>query len=472
MDKLVSPSEDKRHYLKADVSANNPRGVDITQLGPPDVTDCDDGHHPNKVKLMTSYPLVWYKGHVCAVVQHDCKTFRYPLCKLPEEAFLKKTKTLKATSEWSDVKEAAQSIKEKASLLEKALGYILPELGDGDTIKKKLVDEKMSELMYSNKIVRARSKSTSTSDSIVEDYHRWLYEGKGQKKTRNTKKDYISTFHLLKDYEYDFGRTIGYSDIDDDFIEDLIDYCYDKRRSTDEHEYLTVGGLSNRTINKRLDCLFKFIRDTYTVFPVGLTEKHHLEVSPKDVIRLDADDIKKLMELEIEDSSLEYARDCLVFLCLTGLRYGDFAKIDRTYVKDNTIVLNTNKTKKGCRIPLFEQAKEIGEKYDYQFAPPCNQVVNKQIKRLLQQYDLFPEIVTSSFLAKERVVVEKPRRDYITCHTGRRSYVSMLAETGMNLTDIMSATGHTSVRMLQVYIDLFGKSRIDKFTAAEKELFG
>lgn len=450
----------------------NPNPVGNVLNGATVIPICGRRRNTEKYKLKPNYHLAWFRGYVCAVFQYNCKTFRYSLARVPKDAFLSKSETLKATPEFPYVEETTKTIMNKVNLLRQAMDIIIPCLGKDETIKRKDVDNKIVELMFANQPSDKSESLSCITDSIIEDYRKWLYEGKGQKKNGPTRKDYISTFRLLQDYEYDLGHIIQYSDINNDFVKDLVEYCYRKRENTDEHEYLTVGGLSNRTINKRLDCLYKFIRDTYGVLPEELTERCHLEVSPKDVIRLDASDIKQLMDLTIDDSSLAYARDALVFLCLTGLRYGDFAKIDRTYIKDNAIVLNTNKTKKGCRIHLFEYAKEIGEKYNYRFDPPCNQVLNKQIKRLLLHYDLFPELVTSSFMAKERVVVEKPRREYITCHTGRRSYISMLAETGMNLTDIMSATGHTSVRMLQVYIDLFGKKRIDKFSAAEKELFG
>lgn len=421
-----------------------------------------------RFKLVSVYPLVYIKGHINVVVQYNSKTFRYSVAKVPEDSFLKASRMLKETPSLPNAKEMAEEINVTLQLFKDAIDEIVPKLAPEDNLYKKEVDECIARMRYSNISTNKPNRSiVAVNDSVVEDYKIWLDKRMNGKRNGDNRKDCISTYRLLQDFEYDLGNTIRYADIDDSFIEDLIYYCYDKRVNTEEHQYKTRGEMANKTINKRLDCLFQFLREMKKL-PEGLSKKHRLDVSPKDIIRLDTSEIKQLMDLKIDEPSLEYARDSLVFLCLTGLRYGDFAKLDRTYIKDDQIVLNTNKTKKGCRIYLFDIAKKIGEKYDYAFNPPCNFVLNKQIHSLLTKYDLFPEEIITSYLAKDRVVVRKPKRDYITCHTGRRSFISMLAENGFDITDIMSATGHTSVKMVQVYIDLFGKRRIEKFKKFDK----
>lgn len=424
-----------------------------------------------KYPIVSSYRLDYYKGYINVVVYYNHKTFRYSLAKIPEDSFLVKTKMLKETSSLPNAKKMAEGINEKIELFERAYKLLQKDENKKDTLYKRDIEDKIVELRIAGKVTtKVNAGSSVVNDSIVDDFKRWL-EGKGKKQNRATRKDFISAYDLLQDFEYDKGHRIKYDDIDDDLIEDIIAYCYEPRVSTEEHKYLTQGGLSNKTINKRLDCIYQFIRGYYRVFPEGLKEKHKLEVYPKKIIRLDVDEIKQLMQLEVDEPSLKYARDCLVFLCLTGLRYGDFAKLNRNYVQGNYIVLNTNKTKKECRIYLSDDARRIGEQYNYMFAPPCNQVLNKQIHSLLEKYDLFPEEETSIYLAKEEVVVKKPKRDFITCHTGRRTFISMLAEGGLDLTDIMSMSGHTSVRMVQVYIDLFGKRREEKFEKFFKNNF-
>lgn len=421
-----------------------------------------------KFKLISVYPLVYIKGHINAVVQYNGKTFRYSVAKVPEDSFLKASKMLKETSSLPDAKDMAAEINATLQLLKDAIYEIVPQLAPDDNLYKKEVDERIAKMRYSNTSAnKTNSSIVAVNDSVVENYKAWLDKRVNGKRNGDNRKDCISTYRLLQDFEYDLGYTISYADIDDSFIDSLVEYCYDKRVNTEEHLYKTRGGMANKTINKRLDCLFQFLREMKKL-PEGLSKKHRLDVTPKDIVRLDTSEIKQLMELEIDDPNLEKARDSLVFLCLTGLRYGDFEKLDRTYIKDDHIVLNTNKTKKGCRIYLFDIAKKIGEKYDYAFSPPCNFVLNKQIHSLLVNYDLFPEEITTSYQARDRVVVKKPKRDYITCHTGRRSFISMLAEEGFDFTDIMSATGHTSVKMVQVYVDLFGKRRDEKFKKFDK----
>lgn len=424
-----------------------------------------------KFPITSSYPLAYYKGYINVVVYYNHQTFRYSLAKVPKDSYLEKTRKLKATPSLPDAKEVADEINHKIGLFERAYQLLQQDEGRKDTLRKRDIDEKIVELRIAGKVTtKVNASHSDVNESVVNDYGAWLQKRMNERKECDNRKDCMSTYRLLQDYQYDLGCTIKYTDIDDSFIDDLIDYCYDKRENTDEHHYLTMGGMCNKTINKRLDCFFQFLRKNHRM--PEFERKHKLDVEPKYIVRLDPNEITMLMNLDIDDPTLEYARDCLVFLCLTGLRYGDFAKLDRTYIKGDHIVLNTNKTKKGCRIRLFEYAKMIGEKYDYKFNPPCNFVLNKQIHSLLVKYDLFPEEITTSYLAKDRVVVRKPKRDYITCHTGRRSFISMLAEDGdIDLIDIMSATGHTTVKMVQVYIDLFGKRRDEKFANFDKKYF-
>ena len=82
---------------------------------------------------------------------------------------------------------------------------------------------------------------------------------------------------------------------------------------------------------------------------------------------------------------------------------------------------------------------------------------------MLRAFDLFPEEIIFEYQAAERVIIKKPKREYITCHTGRRSYISIMLEHGMDVYDLISTTGHTNIEILRTYIDLFGKKRMEKF---------
>ncbi|MUT99724.1 MAG: hypothetical protein EP145_12105 [Bacteroides uniformis] len=76
---------------------------------------------------------------------------------------------------------------------------------------------------------------------------------------------------------------------------------------------------------------------------------------------MDREELKELENLDIKEERFVKVRNYFLFLCYTGLRFGDFAKLDKTYYdkENNELVLTTNKTNINCRIYLFDKAKEL-----------------------------------------------------------------------------------------------------------------
>jgi len=316
---------------------------------------------------------------------------------------------------------------------------------------------------------------------ITEEYREWInkhaYEkrqeeilqGKIPRKSHPPVKNYISALDLLLDYEYDSQKTLRFSDVTQDFISSLIEYCFLPRRKDNGHVYLTKGQMSNKTVNKRIDAIFCFLESAYKG-AMKLPRPKHLDTIRKKVIRLTTDELRQLRTLEIDDPILIRTRDYFLFLCYTGLRFGDFAKLDRTYYDEETneIVLMTQKTSRDCRIHLNLEALRIAEKYDFCFNPVYNQDLNRYIKILLKKYHLFETEVVEDYMCGERCTRKALKRELISCHTGRRTYISILAENGFSAYEIMSATGHTRVETVMFYIDLFGKKRKEKYEALDQ----
>ena len=375
---------------------------------------------------------------------------------------------LKQSNKLRNARELADTISKKVQLLKVITDELIKDLSPDESLKKDKIDNNMNLLSKPGSITEV---ALTDKQSFTEDYHYWLYQGKGSKRKPTTKKDFISLYHLLLDYENDNGP-FTIDDFDDNLLECLIEFAYDSHEDTEEHTYYTKGNLSNRTINKRLSSLYTFIHEFYRIDPRAIVEWRHLEEIPKEIIRLSREELHQLEGIEVTEPELDRARDCFLFMCYTGLRFGDFAKLDKSYVHEDTneIVLNTNKTGKSCRIYLFDKAREIGEKYNYNFKPVYNQVLNRQIKLLLDKYDLFGEEITVDYQARTRMTVTKKKRNFIGCHTGRRTYISMLAEDGMDRYTIMGASGHTTFQMVKKYIDLFGKERTNRFAELNRKL--
>ena len=125
--------------------------------------------------------------------------------------------------------------------------------------------------------------------------------------------------------------------------------------SDEEHEYLTEGDMINKTIQKRLDCLFTFMTRFYKQVP-NEVKKPKLEQGERVIIRLDRKELRQLEQADIKEPDYIKCREYMLFLAFTGLRFGDFIKIDRSFYSQETneLVLTTQKTNSNCRIFLFE----------------------------------------------------------------------------------------------------------------------
>lgn len=454
------------------------------------------------ISIKSPLPLAYYKGNIVAVHHYNHKTLRFNLFKVEEKYFLPKIKALKIVPEKYD---AAYEVQRMEALVNKVSAAIIDLSKNKDknaTITKKMIDEWIVNNEKDCEIKNVVPKAPKGL-SFIEEFENWIkayqknkeedavLQGIQGKNVNNTVKDFKSALNLLKDFQYDEfnDKPFYFDDINKSFLEKLIIYSYSSRGDVgdeepddeeEKHEYLTKGNLSNKTLNKRFDSIFQFIKDKYKRLPNDVEKKPRLKLIDRKVIRLDREELRQLEQLDITDTKnthYGYYRDCLVFLCYTGLRFGDFKKLNKSYYheEDNLLVLNTEKTGQKSEIFLFDKAKEIGFKYDFDFTPTFmptlyNQTLNRGIKEMLRAYDLFPEEISFDYMAAERVTIKKPKREFITCHTGRRSYISIMLEHGMEVYDLISTTGHTNVEILRTYIDLFGKKRMEKFRAINELL--
>lgn len=300
-------------------------------------------------------------------------------------------------------------------------------------------------------------------------YYEDVLSGREPRKNHPTVKDYTSACRLLIDFQHDNfgGQFFQVEDIDNLFITKLIEYCWDERpevSESDGYHYLTRGNLTNKSINKRFDSIFTFI-DNYYGKRYNNIEKPRLDVLERKVIRLDREELRILENIHLSDQREEKVRDYFIFLCYTGLRFSDFIRLDKTYYNKDTneIIIKASKTSAECRIFLFDKALEIANKYNFSFSEYSNQGLNRALHELLDKYDIFPEEITMEYMQRGRKIYTKKKRDLLTCHSGRRTYISIMVESGLGIYELMSTTGHKKIDTLKFYIDRFGESRRSKF---------
>lgn len=212
------------------------------------------------------------EGKVVAYVSKNKSKVRYKLLKI-DKKFLTATLRVKPEYPLGD----ADKLNKDMDSLEVLVDTVINELlADNPkiylTVKiidKAIADRKKAAARKAREVKEANDKqlllydfkifnTRKLEELVKKDLERGL-----SRKTPPTIKDYISCCNALEDFEYDYNCTLRLSDVDEDFLDDFKYFLSQKHESTEEHEYKCEGGMVNKTINKRLECLSAFVRSFY-----------------------------------------------------------------------------------------------------------------------------------------------------------------------------------------------------------------
>lgn len=344
-------------------------------------------------------------------------------------------------------------------------------------------------------------------------YEEWCVENltPAYKTTMITQIKFVKQF--CEDYQERNNFILLVTDIDEDFIRKYVIWCYNNQNLQPSMLNKRMRGFSNfRNWSNRLH------KTNYNItLPTGLVKEGKF-----DVINLTRDEVKKLYEWKdfdyLNDNHIKYLRgktfemeyitdervgvkeeskrfstytnfevmkDILLFLCNTGMRYGDMLniKVDnfRYYKLENG---KEDRTRgmwefrmekvpgKGIvRVPSNRISFEIYKKYssgkqreNYLFPrtkfgnPISNQKFNKHIKKVCEVIGINELVEKPRFTIDGKVIdgtdTRLPKYETISSHIGRRSFIREQIELGKNQREIMYQTGHTSIKVFNGYYDI------------------
>jgi integrase len=173
-----------------------------------------------------------------------------------------------------------------------------------------------------------------------------------------------------------------------------------------------------------------------------------------DAVYLTKEEIIKIykQELALRPYLCKY-RDLFVFGCLTGLRFSDFSSIKSKDVRGRMLYKKQDKSDHWVVIPLKDEAYSIFEKgFNRNIPPITNADFYYYIKEVARLAGISQLIKFSHKKGNQDIIKVKPKFDWITSHTCRRSFCTneFLAGTPVDL--IMKISGHKSLRDFYKYI--------------------
>ena len=284
--------------------------------------------------------------------------------------------------------------------------------------------------------------------------------------------------NFLEYYESREGDPLGWNDIDGSVGELFLGFCNLQgfmRKTTNKYiksfkaliRYAAQDGLHNN-----LKCLEEI--GTVCEDP-GTTQTE---------VVLTENEIQALYEMPLEPGEKMDVRDLFLVGCYTGQRFSDFSRIARDNFttltdKDGSqipiIKLVQKKTNREIEMPIInDNLIAIMERHNYKLPNISDVVVNRYIKEICKELsdsvttlkDNIETAITKKetvaekngtmrFERNERGKVIRPKYELVRTHTARRSLITFLAkETNLSYSEIMTISGHTTERLVRLYVKM------------------
>lgn len=279
-----------------------------------------------------------------------------------------------------------------------------------------------------------------------------------QIKQRKVCEKAVATFKSMKEhllaYQQHTKQKLTFKSFDYTFYESFVDFlAYDykiPRKKVPEY------GLKTNTIGKTIKQLRIFIKDCTKrkiIPPLDMSD-FTIPTEETDAIYLTHSEILKIYKADMSNTpNLCIYRDLFVLACLTGLRLSDFTTLKPEDLRNNLLYKKQNKSDGWVVIPLRKEAKDLITKLFKKPLPKLsNPVFNRYIKEI-GKYAGINELITFSHKRKGKdLVITKPKHEWITSHTARRTFCTneFLAGTPVKL--IMQISGHKSEKNFYSYI--------------------
>jgi integrase len=258
----------------------------------------------------------------------------------------------------------------------------------------------------------------------------------------------------LQAYEEFRKKKITFESFDYEFYDGFIDFLtfdyVQRRRKT------IITGLKINTIGKTIKQLRIFIKDRVRrkiIAPIDLTD-YKIPEEEIDAIYLTYEEIGKMYQANLSafPHLVEY-RNLFVLACLTGLRFSDFSILQPEDLRKDMLYKKQEKSDHWVVIPLRKEAKEIfTEQFKKKIPTFTNPEFNRHIKTIGKLAGLNQRIKFSYKKGNKTVEVSKPKYDWITSHTARRSFCTNEFLAGIPVKLIMKISGHKNEKDFYKYI--------------------
>lgn len=245
---------------------------------------------------------------------------------------------------------------------------------------------------------------------------------------------------------------------------------------TDYEMHLRSIGNKDNTIFNRLKTLKaaynkaikeKIIKKEYTPF-----EEYNVGILQEKTTKraISKDDISKIINFDVSVlikrpwSSMQLAKDLFLFSYFgCGINIMDIAYLKPENKIDDRIIYKRHKTNKQINFQLQSYAIEILDRYYIKDRKYLFPILDDSIHESLeQQYKRVKKVTYVANKALKKIGETIGLSIPLTTYVARHSFATVLKRSGVNISLIGEAMGHSDLKTTQIYLDSFENSQIDE----------
>lgn len=216
------------------------------------------------------------------------------------------------------------------------------------------------------------------------------------------------------------------------------------------------------------DVVFKYLVNVQTI--LTWASKRGYEVNPAykgweiikrnyPIISLTLDELQRIESIGNLPQHLQIARDFLSICCRTGQRISDVKRINSLAISSGTWQIHQKKgsrqKQKIVELPLVgfcAPVIDIVNKYGGKLPEISEQHLNKHIKTLCKRAGITQEIYIERWQGNKKIRIPGPKYEYISTHSGKKTFITILASQGTPLSVISDFTGTSQKTIERHYL--------------------
>jgi integrase len=333
-------------------------------------------------------------------------------------------------------------------------------------------------------IVRGKS-STEQKKRIFEALDKFLEHCKKEKST-NTLKMYISLLSKLE--AFDKVYTIDLESLDLNFYDKFKQWLYEQPNpnytgynlflSDSKDHYLLSRDSGGLPVGLFDDTVYKYFTNLKAFLSWSEKRGNEIHQSFKawqiikkkhEPISLSSEELQKLATVDLPQH-LDLSRDYLLLECYTGQRISDIKRFDQ---RDYSEHKWTFRPKKGNRLSdktitvhfvgYSQPAIFILAKYNFKLPQIHEVTLNINIKEVCRLAGINTEIYTDRWAGNKKIRIAGKKHEFISTHTGRKTFITLALEHGMPIEMVMELTGITEYQTIKHYKGKFQENTIEQY---------